>query len=101
MKGLRSFSLVFTVFVLGIFLSTQYVAGAPSCPTNVQNVDPATCKHGTVEDWCRNTVCAKGPGEECGGDWNEHGKCGDGMYCACGHCSGCNTNLVCWYGSFC
>ncbi|CAL4093783.1 unnamed protein product, partial [Meganyctiphanes norvegica] len=44
--------------------------------------DPPACSYGLTKDICGHCdVCAKGPGEECGGLWNTAGKCGESMKC--------------------
>ncbi|XP_054720360.1 venom protein 302-like [Uloborus diversus] len=44
--------------------------------------DTDECLHGTVQDVCRCcNVCAKGPGEQCGGFLNLAGLCTEGYYC--------------------
>ncbi|XP_037790476.1 neuroparsin-A-like [Penaeus monodon] len=101
MMTFRPAGLLFVALACVILVTVHDTEAAPSCGPTRTHVDASTCKHGTVEDWCRNRVCAKGPGEECGGEWGELGKCGGGMYCSCGFCSGCNTNLECWFGHFC
>ncbi|KAF6200062.1 hypothetical protein GE061_006362 [Apolygus lucorum] len=58
-----------------------------SCKTDVQG----PCLDGVVEI-CGRHVCAKGPGESCGGIDSWRGKCGAGMYCQSGVCSGCSTH---------
>ena len=45
-------------------------------------VEPLNCKTGVVKDVCSCcNVCAKSINERCGGPWNIHGKCGDGLKC--------------------
>ncbi|XP_047477623.1 neuroparsin-A-like [Penaeus chinensis] len=72
---------------LALFM--QWAAAAPRCKIH-DRPSHDNCKYGTARDWCRNTVCAKGPGESCGGYRWENGKCGLGMICSCGRCSGCS-----------
>nr|QBQ03999.1 neuroparsin type 3 [Hemigrapsus sanguineus] len=86
-----------TPYVLFFILSIVIIrsVGAPRC-TN--HPSPTNCKYGTVQDWCRNEVCAKGPREACGsGNWWENDRCTQGTYCACGFCSGCTVSLECWF----
>nr|QBG05398.1 neuroparsin III precursor [Macrobrachium nipponense] len=94
-------TILLTSMLLVLLCLISTVCSAPSCSTRRQQVNVESCKYGTYVDWCRNTVCAKGPGQSCGGDWWEFGKCGEGTYCACGTCSGCSLNLECWSGTFC
>nr|XP_014291036.1 neuroparsin-A-like [Halyomorpha halys] len=55
---------------------------------------PENCSYGSVEIR-KKLVCAKGPGEMCGGYLDLKGKCGPGMYCDnCGLCRGCSTRLL-------
>uniref|UniRef100_A0A146L6E2 Neuroparsin-A n=1 Tax=Lygus hesperus TaxID=30085 RepID=A0A146L6E2_LYGHE len=58
-----------------------------SCRIDMQD---GPCLDGEVEV-CGRTVCAKGPGESCGGIDSWRGKCGRGMHCQSGRCSGCST----------
>ncbi|GAB6024847.1 hypothetical protein CHUAL_009965 [Chamberlinius hualienensis] len=47
---------------------------------NIKNL--SKCKYGTVKDVCHCCdVCAKGPGESCGGMWEMEGKCATGLRC--------------------
>ncbi|XP_045591875.1 neuroparsin-A [Procambarus clarkii] len=97
----RSSLLTTTVLVVVVVIFLQGTAGAPRCSRQGGRAPPHNCKYGTVSDWCGNPVCAKGPGETCGGEWGENGACGAGTYCSCGFCSGCSANLECWFGNFC
>lgn len=61
---------------------------------------PDDCQFGLVRDFCGRTVCAKGPGDRCGGPSNIHGKCGEGMHCKCERCIGCSLHsFTCDLGS--
>ncbi|XP_047115309.1 neuroparsin-A isoform X1 [Schistocerca piceifrons] len=61
-------------------------------------VDLTRCEYGEVQDFFGRKVCAKGPGDKCGGPYELHGKCGDGMDCRCGVCSGCSMqSLECFF----
>jgi len=51
---------------------------------------PEGCFYGVVKDRCQREMCAKGPGERCGGRWELLGACGEGMFCSCGRCAGCS-----------
>ncbi|XP_068232963.1 uncharacterized protein [Palaemon carinicauda] len=47
---------------------------------------PLNCNYGLVKDICYCCdVCAKGPGEECGGIWGLRGQCGDAFICDNSH----------------
>ncbi|GAB6024842.1 hypothetical protein CHUAL_009960 [Chamberlinius hualienensis] len=76
------------VLVAVIIASVILCSDALSCPRRPDgtlyctDVDPKTCRYGTVSDICSFCqVCAKGPGEECGGIWNIGGRCGKGYFC--------------------
>uniref|UniRef100_A0A0P4WCD5 Neuroparsin n=2 Tax=Scylla olivacea TaxID=85551 RepID=A0A0P4WCD5_SCYOL len=89
---MASFSCRATTLVLVcscLLLLLQEASGAPRCEKHDQEA-PKNCRYGTTLDWCKNGVCAKGPGETCGGyRWSE-GKCGEGTFCSCGICGGCS-----------
>ncbi|KAK8732351.1 hypothetical protein OTU49_007046 [Cherax quadricarinatus] len=85
-----TFFISFVVTFYCLVLLFQEAAAAPRCNTH-DRPPPSNCKYGTVRNWCRNGVCAKAPGESCGGHWYEHGKCGIGTFCLCGVCIGCST----------
>ncbi|CAL4101468.1 unnamed protein product, partial [Meganyctiphanes norvegica] len=92
--------------LLVVVLATQMTSmadAAPNCDDSyMPNTIPSRCKFGIAQDWCRRQVCAKGPGEQCGGRWLQHGTCGAGLYCACNRCTGCSpVTLDCFYGQFC
>ncbi|KAE8744047.1 Neuroparsin 1 [Frankliniella occidentalis] len=60
--------------------------------------EPEDCLYGLARDHCGRFVCAKGPGERCGGPM--HLTCGEGMYCKCERCIGCSLNtFTCFLGS--
>ncbi|XP_031825401.1 queen brain-selective protein-1 [Nomia melanderi] len=50
------------------------------------------CKFGVKTIPSCGEVCAKGPGETCGGMSNEWGVCGEGMICNCYQCYGCPSD---------
>lgn len=52
--------------------------------------EPEDCPFGPTRDFCGRVVCAKGPGERCGGPSHVHGRCGEGTHCKCGRCIGCS-----------
>ncbi|KAG0729337.1 Neuroparsin-A [Chionoecetes opilio] len=72
-----------------LLLLLQEGSAAPRCQDYDQPA-PKNCKYGTTVDWCNNGVCAKGPGETCGGYRWSAGKCGEGTFCSCGICGGCS-----------
>ncbi|CAL4088900.1 unnamed protein product, partial [Meganyctiphanes norvegica] len=86
------------LIVICIMLMAMESAAAPNCDTEGDgDVNPETCKYGAVRNWCRKLVCAKGPGEVCGGRWMQHGTCGTGTYCNCNRCLGCSSfTLECY-----
>ncbi|XP_064085799.1 single insulin-like growth factor-binding domain protein-2 [Macrobrachium nipponense] len=50
------------------------------CPRG--NLTESDCPYGVTTDICNCCdVCAKGPGEACGGLWNQLGKCGPEYTC--------------------
>ncbi|KAJ1529687.1 hypothetical protein ONE63_006442 [Megalurothrips usitatus] len=53
--------------------------------------EPEDCIYGLTRDHCGRLICAKGPGERCGGSFNGLGRCGEGMHCKCNRCVGCST----------
>lgn len=84
---------IFTILLSAVLVKNGF--SAPRC--NKSSSPPTNCKYGTVLDWCRNEVCAKGPREACSGNWWENDRCTHGTYCACGFCSGCSATLECWF----
>ncbi|KAJ8979651.1 hypothetical protein NQ317_001358, partial [Molorchus minor] len=52
------------------------------------------CIWGEVKDACNRRVCAKGPGERCGGALNILGQCGEGMMCKSEKCHGCSIQTM-------
>ncbi|KAE8750077.1 Neuroparsin 2 [Frankliniella occidentalis] len=80
------------VLIVGILLQQALRSDAFTlCKTNAR---ADNCAHGLTTDYCGNTVCAKGPGERCGGPSNVLGQCGEGMHCKCEVCSGCSIETV-------
>ncbi|KAF2898685.1 hypothetical protein ILUMI_07486 [Ignelater luminosus] len=50
------------------------------------------CMWGVARDSCNKKVCAKGPGERCGGPLGVLGQCGAGMMCYSDEiCHGCSS----------
>ena len=95
--------------LLGVAVLALLAGGAeayPRCHFYMQhasgqandNANLVECKFGWEEDVCGNKVCAKGPGELCGGKHNRYGICSEGLICSnCGRCSGCSyKNFVCF-----
>ncbi|XP_071521705.1 neuroparsin-A-like [Panulirus ornatus] len=103
MKTSCSSGVTFFLASCSLLLLLQYAAAGPACPHRNEIVpeDLSKCKYGVVLGWCGNLACGKGPGDTCGGRWEEHGNCGKGMYCVCGHCAGCSSKLKCALGRFC
>ncbi|KAK3862078.1 hypothetical protein Pcinc_032025 [Petrolisthes cinctipes] len=89
--------LISTILFLIVVVFLNVGMAAPRCETEGNIRPDGDCKYGTVLDWCRNVVCAKGPGETCGDEWWERGQCTPGTYCACGRCHGCSANLECHF----
>lgn len=58
--------------------------------------EPEGCLYGIVQDVCKRSVCASGPGESCGGIHDLLGKCGKGLTCnkKCERCTGCSTTRM-------
>ncbi|XP_046997500.1 neuroparsin-A isoform X4 [Schistocerca americana] len=59
-------------------------------------VDLTRCEYGEVTDFFGRKVCAKGPSEHC----NDFVKCGDGLRCNCGRCTGCSMHTLQCYSDF-
>ncbi|GAB6027745.1 hypothetical protein CHUAL_001982 [Chamberlinius hualienensis] len=78
-----------SVFIFAIvFICFSQHTEALSCRrcTNKEEIcgdyDTSICKYGLALDMCGCCdVCAKGPGEICGGIWNYGGTCGKGLNC--------------------
>lgn len=58
------------------------------------------CIWGEARDRCNRRICAKGPGERCGGSLNILGVCGEGMMCKSDErCHGCSIQTMeCYNG---
>ncbi|CAL4067318.1 unnamed protein product [Meganyctiphanes norvegica] len=98
MKTTISFCLVLT---LACILMARISQAAPNCNKNEVDVDPSKCMYGMTRDWCRHMVCAKGPGDVCGGRWMQRGTCSTGLYCNCSRCTGCSPLGGCFESQFC
>ncbi|XP_045122305.1 neuroparsin-A-like [Portunus trituberculatus] len=97
----RPATLILASCLLLLLLLLPRGSAAPRCTTYDQPA-PKNCKYGTALDWCSNGVCAKGPGETCGGYRRQDGICGEGTYCECGHCRGCSPfDASCHDAQFC
>ncbi|XP_067012187.2 neuroparsin-A [Anabrus simplex] len=73
----------------------------PPCEGDSCDVESADCQHGVVKDYCGRKVCAKGPGQKCGGVFDILGKCGKGMSCKCERCAGCSlSTLDCYFSEY-
>ncbi|KAK7792742.1 hypothetical protein R5R35_007061 [Gryllus longicercus] len=98
--------LLAAVVALALLLAAgpSRVAASPLCPPcegGSCDVDPADCRHGVVRDHCGRQVCAKGPGQRCGGKGDLLGRCGEGMHCKCNRCAGCSlATLECDLSEF-
>ncbi|XP_018568084.1 neuroparsin-A-like [Anoplophora glabripennis] len=56
---------------------------------------PEYCVWGEVRDACNRRMCAKGPGERCGGTLNILGQCGEGLMCKSDEiCHGCSIQTM-------
>ncbi|XP_069981368.1 insulin-like growth factor-binding protein 4 [Penaeus vannamei] len=72
------------LLVLVASVAALHVCSGLSCQpcSEVKCSRPRGCAFGTVRDVCGCCyVCAKGPGQPCGGMWLLNGKCGDGFKC--------------------
>ncbi|XP_028150363.1 neuroparsin-A-like [Diabrotica virgifera virgifera] len=66
------------------------------------NADPEeVCVWGEARNACFRRVCAKGPGERCGGPLDILGQCGEGMMCSKKdeRCHGCSLQTMQCYNS--
>ncbi|XP_076038367.1 single insulin-like growth factor-binding domain protein-2 isoform X2 [Oratosquilla oratoria] len=77
--------LLLLLLLLGILAFVQRSQGLDCIPCSDTVCDPpkpVNCKWGTQKDVCGCClVCAKGPGEECGGPWFVRGRCAMGFRC--------------------
>ncbi|KAK3852486.1 hypothetical protein Pcinc_040932 [Petrolisthes cinctipes] len=89
MKSYTSAVTILLVASCCLLLLLQEGSAAPRCPLEPET-NPEGCKYGVTVDWCHNEVCAKGPGESCGGYRNANGECGEGTFCQCNICYGCS-----------
>ncbi|XP_056633154.1 neuroparsin-A-like [Diorhabda carinulata] len=65
------------------------------------NAEPAdVCIWGEVRNACDRRICAKGPGDRCGGPLDILGQCGEGMMCSTidDRCHGCSLQTLQCYG---
>ncbi|XP_031559263.1 cysteine-rich motor neuron 1 protein-like isoform X2 [Actinia tenebrosa] len=71
--------------ILVLVIAFPYVGAALSCPTNCTAEachNPANCTGSMVLDECKCCKrCAKREGETCGGKFNIHGPCDEGLNC--------------------
>ncbi|KAJ1528400.1 hypothetical protein ONE63_006815 [Megalurothrips usitatus] len=89
------------LFAVLVVLVLQAQSSDANPPCRLPRV-PDGCTYGRTRDFCSNVVCAKGPGEKCGGPYNVEGRCGEGMQCLCGKCTGCSVvTLQCHARSSC
>ncbi|XP_042223644.1 neuroparsin-A-like [Homarus americanus] len=75
--------LVLTITLVVMAVCVRIEAVHCSCQNaKCTGLDPNDCPNGTTKDMCECcTVCAGGPGEECGGPWHIYGDCGSGLEC--------------------
>lgn len=90
MKTVMFASCIFTVIAI---VSSAYYGCVPCFGENC-DVEPEGCLHGIVRDTCKRLICASGPGQSCGGPHGILGKCGKGLTCNCGRCSGCSIDRM-------
>ncbi|XP_057312226.1 venom protein 302-like [Hydractinia symbiolongicarpus] len=66
-----------------LLLQFCHMSHSLSCfQCNLTECKQPMCKGGIVKDPCQCcNVCAKVRGEECGGPWDIHGECDQGLYC--------------------
>ncbi|XP_071447327.1 neuroparsin-A-like [Hetaerina americana] len=85
------FAAALVIVTVGV-LFRSCVEAFPHCqPCTDGNCDPPEdCLYGIKMDVCGRMVCAKGPGQRCGGKFNMFGMCGDGTFCYCNRCTGCS-----------
>lgn len=72
------------LFVMIVFLQTIIKCQARDCFCNqlVCDHDASNCSTGVTTDPCGCCqVCARGPGEPCGGEGEDAGVCGTGLTC--------------------
>ncbi|XP_053986613.1 neuroparsin-A-like isoform X1 [Hylaeus volcanicus] len=72
------------------YRSTKLLMLRLSCQ-NQSCGDCSQCPFGTAKSPVCGEVCAKGPGDMCGGHRDEWGICGEGMFCNCNRCDGCSV----------
>lgn len=58
------------------------------------DADPGLCMWGETRDACNRRICAKGPGQRCGGVLDYQGKCAEGLMCLNNKCRGCYIQTV-------
>ncbi|XP_046401532.1 uncharacterized protein LOC124167596 [Ischnura elegans] len=91
-RGMK-FIVVLLVVAVGAFLDRTAEAFPHCAPCPDGNCDlpqPEDCEYGMKMDACGRMVCARGPGQRCGGKFNILGICGDGTFCLCNRCKGCS-----------
>nr|CAD7198828.1 unnamed protein product [Timema douglasi]CAD7397218.1 unnamed protein product [Timema poppensis] len=64
------------------------------CDEEECEIEPKGCRYGIVRNNCNRKVCAKGPGELCGGPSIIWGRCGDDLHCTCNICTGCDSESL-------
>jgi len=74
-------SLGFLLSIIAVAISCVSSLSCQPCHEHMCSATTA-CKGGFVKDVCGCCdVCAKLEGEECGGEWDMHGKCSRGLRC--------------------
>ena len=85
--------LLFLIILLAVLAkSFSHILGCPGGGLGRGGDDTNNCEFGWVMDSCLNKVCAKGPGEVCGGRHQRYGLCSQGLSCSnCDRCRGCSV----------
>ncbi|GAB6024814.1 hypothetical protein CHUAL_009934 [Chamberlinius hualienensis] len=75
-------SLLVLALLLLVFVQKNEALSCVPCEKEKICDKIVTCKFGLAKDMCGCCdICAKGPGETCGGVWNHGGTCGKGLNC--------------------
>merc|ERR1712127_188968 len=93
-------SVLVVVFSVGVNGVPAHRERCPDCTTSTC-LEPQKCIYGIVNDYCGRDTCARGPSQRCGGKWNSHGKCGDGLICSCQRCTGCSIKTLQCFSTTC
>ncbi|GAB6024844.1 hypothetical protein CHUAL_009962 [Chamberlinius hualienensis] len=74
-------------YLLLVTLAIIFCGSNQSTCTNCEGIyncplEPYECQYGIVSNNCTCCeMCAKGPGEECGGNLDQYGTCGERLAC--------------------